>query len=83
MPPNLRTEATAAVRELVADGGTLLVIAAATDTAATMADEGPPWPLTRDEIDAFGAEGLRPARIERLASPTRPAGRWRAEFRRD
>jgi hypothetical protein len=39
-------------------------------------DPNPPWPLRRDEVEAFGADGLRPVEIE-IAD-----GRWRAEFER-
>jgi hypothetical protein len=83
LPPQLRAEATAGVRSLVAAGGTLLVIAVATDTPCPPDHAGPPWPLTRADIDAFAVDGLRPVNVERLAEPDRPAGRWRVEFRRD
>ncbi|RZQ60521.1 class I SAM-dependent methyltransferase [Amycolatopsis suaedae] len=74
MPVSLRPEATAAVGRLVAPGGTLLVIAAGTDTSP---EDGPPWPLTRAEIDAFATERLRPVRVEALRDDEL---RWRAEF---
>jgi SAM-dependent methyltransferase len=80
LPRELRADATARVAALVGPGGTLLVCAAARDAGAP--DDGPPWPLTRDELDGFGA-GLSVVRVERLPNPAgRTAYRWRAEFRR-
>jgi SAM-dependent methyltransferase len=73
MPEELHARAIAGVRSLVAPGGTLLVIATAREEGA--AADGPPWPLTRSEIDAFG---LRPVGVELLGDEIK---RWRAEFR--
>ncbi|WP_116948771.1 class I SAM-dependent methyltransferase [Jiangella endophytica] len=76
MPPRYHPPATASVAGFVAPGGTLLVITMVAGDGAAAA--GPPWPLTRPEIDAFGKDGLRPVAIER------PEQRWwRAEFRHD
>lgn len=75
LPQPARAQAIARVGPLVAPGGTLLVVAAARDPSDRA--DGPPWPLTRDEIDAFAAGGdLTPVLIERAAD------RWRAEFTR-
>ncbi len=76
----VRAELTAGVRSLVAPGGTLLVIQAVADEPD---DDGPPWPLTRAEIDAFGQDGLVAVSVERL-DRSAPGGRglWRAELRR-
>ena len=73
MPPPFHPPATASVAGFVAPGGTLLVVAAAGD--GDPAQAGPPWPLTRAEVDAFGRDGLRPVAVERVEQ------RWRAEFR--
>lgn len=86
LPPGYRRQATHNVGTLVAPGGTLVVIAAAR-AAARDVDEadvhGPPWPLTRREIDAFAAYGIEPVRIEDVPLPDAPdVRRWRAEFRR-
>lgn len=78
LPEALHEQATAAVRDLVAPGGTLLVIASAREEGGPVA--APPWQLTPDEIDAFGADGLTAERIEDLREPERR--RWRASFRR-
>jgi SAM-dependent methyltransferase len=79
LPPALHAEAAARVAELVAPGGTLLVISGARDAADGPVD-GPPWPLTRAEIEAFGVGGLEPVRIDDLREPG--VRRWLAEYRR-
>lgn len=79
LPDPPRREAIGRVGEMVAPGGTLIVIASARDEQAP--DEGPPWPLTRAEIDAFAAGGLEPVRVEDIRDAQAPR-RWRAEFRR-
>jgi SAM-dependent methyltransferase len=82
LPDPPRGEAIPNVRHMVAPGGTLLVIARARDQGS-YPDDGPPWSLTRAEIDAFTATGLRPVRIEELRDHGPPAThRWRAQFRR-
>lgn len=79
--PSVRDGLTAGVRSLVAPGGTLLVVQAIADP-----DEagGPPWPLDRDEIEAFGRDGLEAQSIEQLPAAGAPSrlGVWRAVFRR-
>ena len=60
-------------------GGTLIVSALARDEDDDPG-EGPPWALTRTEIDAIGASGLEPVRIEDIREPE--SRRWRAEYRR-
>jgi pimeloyl-ACP methyl ester carboxylesterase/SAM-dependent methyltransferase len=76
LPDKPRRTAIVNVGRLVAPGGTLLAVALRRTGDEPPAD-GPPWPLSRDEIDAFATDGLRPVRIEE----PRP-GRWRAEFHR-
>jgi SAM-dependent methyltransferase len=78
VPDPLRARLIGAVPRLVAPGGTLLVIAARGEQRAV---DGPPFPLTRDEVDAFAADGLEPVRVEALVDDEGTA-RWRAEFRR-
>ncbi len=81
LPPSLHPAAVAAVAGMVAPGGTLLVISAAREEGERV--DGPPWPLTREEIDAFGAHGLSPVRVDDLRDAS-DAGvrRWRAEYER-
>jgi hypothetical protein len=56
------------------------VLAAA---GSTRAGGGPPWPLTRAEVDAFAAGGLHPVSVEELGAPGDPLlRRWRARFTR-
>jgi len=44
---------------------------------------GPPWPLTRSEIDTFASNGLEPREIEDVRMPAQPdVRRWRATFHR-
>ncbi|WP_378739923.1 class I SAM-dependent methyltransferase [Nocardia brasiliensis] len=81
LPVSLRADATANVSRMVAPGGDLLVIAGIRADGEEV--DGPPWPLTRAEIDAFARDGLRPIRVEQVApagQPGRP--RWRAVFQR-
>jgi SAM-dependent methyltransferase len=75
LPRAVRAAATATVAGLVAPGGTLLVIA----FAGQPDQGGPPWPLTRADVDAFAAVGLAPVRVEVMDNGT---PRWRAEFHR-
>ncbi|WP_212846904.1 class I SAM-dependent methyltransferase [Actinoplanes ianthinogenes] len=80
LPTEIRARAIGAVGEFVAPGGTLLVLAAA---ATDSPGEGPPWPLTRAEIDAFATTGLRQISVEELAAPdSRLLARWRAVYTR-
>jgi hypothetical protein len=66
---------------MVAPGGTLIVIAGVGD-APQAREDGPPWPLTRAEVESFAFGGLRPVRIE-LVDVAQPGDRrWRAEFQR-
>ena len=77
LPVALRGAVIGRVRRFVAPGGTLLVLAAAEDTHIAA---GPPWPLTREEVELFAQDGLSTVQIEDLR--TADARRWRAEFRR-
>ncbi len=79
LPIDVRPRAIARVADFAAPGGTLIVIAAARHDADP-APPGPPWPLTRNDIDAFTADGLATVRVEELTDG--PGRWWRAEFRR-
>jgi SAM-dependent methyltransferase len=82
LPVAIRAAAITAAGTFVAPGGTLVVLAAAT-TRVDSDGEGPPWPLTRAEIDAFAGAGLHPVSVEQVdAAGTTLPTRWRAIFRR-
>ena len=81
LPRTLRAEATARVADMVAPGGTLVVVSF--ELRPGDDGQGPPWPLSREEIEAFAQDGLEMVRIERLPEPESPARPcWRAELRR-
>jgi SAM-dependent methyltransferase len=81
LPEPLRAEATAAVASLVAPGGTLVVIAAARDEDRPA--EGPPWPLTPTQVEAFAAGDLVRASVERIPDAADPeVHRWLGQFTR-
>ena len=80
MPPGFHAAAIANIARTVAPGGTLLVVATARDEAAGLPD-GPPWPLTRAEVESFATDGLQIVAIEDIRRPAVPA-RWRARFER-
>ncbi|MFI9508557.1 class I SAM-dependent methyltransferase [Nocardia sp. NPDC052566] len=81
MPISVRAEAISHVARMVAPGGELLVIAGARAEGAQV--DGPPWPLTRAELESFAADGLSLETVDQTCPPDRPdALRWRALFRR-
>jgi len=81
LPDPPRARAIACVASLVAPGGTLIVISGAREAGERV--EGPPWPLTRAEVEAFATGGVEAVRIEELRAQPEPwSRRWRAEFRR-
>jgi SAM-dependent methyltransferase len=81
LPDPPRREAISKLGRLVAPHGTLIVIARAREPDQVV--DGPPWPLSRAEIDALAEAGLEPVNIEDLINPQMPWPRhWRAEFRR-
>jgi SAM-dependent methyltransferase len=75
MPPEQHTAAAQAIAALVAPGGTLLVLATTREQHADA--KGPPWPLTRAEVEAFADGHLGMHRLERIESGTW----WRAELK--
>lgn len=75
LPDPPRADAAAGVRSLVAPGGTLLVVAFR--EGATPARTGPPFPLTRAELESLATDGLSLVEVEEPAEE-----RWRAELRR-
>ena len=70
LPVGVHAEASRRVSELT--GSELLVLAVARDEGPD--PDGPPWPLTPAEVEAFAADGLT------ARSTRRDNGRWVAEF---
>jgi SAM-dependent methyltransferase len=81
LPDPPRAAALARLGEFVAPGGTLIVIARRREPGA--ADSGPPWSLTRPEIDSIATGGLRQVSATTIEPGPVPSRRWLAEFRRD
>ena len=80
LPEELRAPATAAIASTVAPGGTLFVVSGIRDGAP---EPGPPWPLTREQVEAFAAGGLELAALDRVPLPDAPAERrWQAVLHR-
>lgn len=69
LPRPFRDRATSSVAGFVAPGGTLVVIAALLPEPD---DQGPPWPLTRAELDAFARDGLREISFDEVSIPDDP-----------
>jgi SAM-dependent methyltransferase len=82
LPDPPRTGAIASLGPLVAPGGTLIVFARGRQPHTQ--DHGPPWSLTRREIDAIASSGLEAVQIDEIrdGGPSTAAWRWRAEFHR-
>jgi len=78
----LRSKAIEAIAEFVAPGGRLLVIARGCGEGEPETP-GPPWPLTREEIDGFRRAGLEEELFEDYTEPEPPwVRRFRALYRR-
>ncbi len=82
LPPNLRPDAVRRIASFVAAGGTLLVIARGREPSE---DEGKmPWPLTRNELSLFEAQGLKEISFEDYwDGEAPPVRRFRAAYRRE
>jgi SAM-dependent methyltransferase len=77
MPPVHHTIAARNIAALVAPGGTLLVLATPREDDSEL--DGPPWPLTRAEVEVFADGDLEMSRLERIESG---GSWWRAELTR-
>jgi SAM-dependent methyltransferase len=81
LPDPPRRQAITNVSRLVGADGTLFVVASVHGDDPPF--EPPPWPLRRDDIDAFATGGLTPVRVELTSVPAAVRERrWRAEFER-
>jgi SAM-dependent methyltransferase len=76
MPPEQHTVAARNIAGLIAPQGTLLVLATTREEDSDVA--GPPWPLTRSEVEAFASGDLVLRRLERIEN----GSWWRAELTR-
>jgi SAM-dependent methyltransferase len=76
MPPDQHIVAARNIAALVAPLGTLLVLATTREDDAEV--KGPPWPLTRSEVEAFAHDHLVLRRLERIED----GAWWRAELTR-
>ncbi|WCB93569.1 Ubiquinone biosynthesis O-methyltransferase, mitochondrial [Baekduia alba] len=86
LPDPPRTDAIHAISDLVAPGGTLIVIAVARDDDGddSAPDGGPPWFLNAATIAKFAHDGVEPVDVRRVPDPEAPEQRrgWRAELTR-
>jgi Methyltransferase domain len=81
LPESYRGAAIAGLGPLVGPGGTLIVFARGREPGSD--DDGPPWSLTRAEIDSIGSGELATVRVDEIRDASSTAAwRWRAEFRR-
>jgi SAM-dependent methyltransferase len=76
MPPEQHTVAARNIAGLVAPQGTLLVLATTREEDSEVT--GPPWPLTRSEVEVFANGDLVLRRLEQIES----GAWWRAELTR-
>ena len=82
LPLPLRTDAISRIGSLVAPGGTLFVVATIREEGDSL-DDGPPWPLTKDEVQSFANETLTLKDLSSSTEPDRPEWqRWHAIFTR-
>ncbi|QBD78489.1 class I SAM-dependent methyltransferase [Ktedonosporobacter rubrisoli] len=81
LPVEVRRQAMAAIAQLVAPAGTLLIITRGRDPDE---DEGKmPWPLTRAELELFQTYGLTQVRFEEyLDQEEPPVRRFRVQYRK-
>jgi SAM-dependent methyltransferase len=76
MPPEQHTVASRNIAGLVAPHGTLLVLATTREEDSEVT--GPPWPLTRSEVEVFANGDLVLRRLEQIEN----GAWWRAELAR-
>jgi SAM-dependent methyltransferase len=79
LPIRLRPTVVLHVGRFVAPGGRLLVLAVVRDSDPPV--DGPPWPLSRADIESFAVEGLEVVSIEEVRDPP-GTHHWRAVLAR-
>ena len=81
LPMELREMAIEAVAAFVAKGGKALVVCRGKDDGQAV--DGPPWPVSRPELETFKEYGLVEATFEDYLEPEEPpARRFRVEYPR-
>lgn len=81
LPVAMRQDAVAAAAALVGTGGEIFVLSVGVEDAEGRS--GPPWPLTRAELDHFRACGLTEVLVEEMRDPEMaPRFLFRAVYRR-
>lgn len=78
LPAEILAQAREAIAAMVRPGGRLLVIARARDAAQIV--DGPPWPLSRADLEAFCGCGLTVANLEDIPARENLTRHWRALF---
>jgi hypothetical protein len=82
LPEPARATAVAKLADTVAPGGRLLVLCRARERTDPVGEL--PWPLTREELDAFRGHGLRERALESfLDRETPPVRRFLALYARE
>jgi SAM-dependent methyltransferase len=79
LPVRLRATVALHVGRFVAPGGKLLVLAVAQDGDTPV--DGPPWPLSRADLESFAVEGLEVVSLELVREPP-GMHHWRGVFTR-
>jgi SAM-dependent methyltransferase len=81
LPAEVRSRAMTRIADLLAPGGTLLVICRG--RSATEPPGELPWPLTMEELETFTSAGLRQVHVEDYFDQEEPpARRFRVEYQR-
>lgn len=81
LPPDLRGPAIQSISDFVGPGGTLLVIARGRKPEEPKGEM--PWPLVREDLNEFPAQGLQELAFEEyFDQEDPPVRRFRAEYRR-
>ncbi|MDT8912815.1 class I SAM-dependent methyltransferase [Amycolatopsis sp. PS_44_ISF1] len=79
LPRTVRATAIGSVSGFLAPDGLALVGAVVEESPAPDEREGPPWPLTRAEVESFARDGVTLTRLDRV----RDGRRWWAELTRE
>jgi SAM-dependent methyltransferase len=80
LPDAPRAEAIQNLASFVRPGGRLVLIAR--ERSGPGPANGPPWPLTRDEVMSLTTHRMTAETVEQVADPTDGKPHWRAIFRR-